>query len=431
MDNSTTLTAAPSLFVRSSQKIKSFLLRNLSVMILILFILPFIGSMYLFTHNVNSDIRFIEKERMGLNVYQSLFKVMLTIQQLQRALYTSEVSVIENPRLIELKNKMKMLMEGVDARRNFMEEIGVLESWKETKNKLLAFMSSADYSRQNDVINSLWELMRNTVTQSNLILDPHKNTYFIINIITVIIPSLAEELSSILARINVLLSQAHKMDFNTNSFLETKGKIEEWIKLYSYSIEVLGNKGFALNQKGLYVLGDIENISMQLKDLANNSSPLAHYRALTGKITVSLETLESIYNELAQLLNSDLQQRIYNYKIYRLNMFLALAASLLVTIVIFLYARRIRIDQEELDKASCTNAILSTVADGIITINPWRIIETFNQSAERIFGYHANEVIGKNINILMPEPYHYKNELYWQQLNIDKEPEALTPAGRW
>ncbi|MFO0754825.1 MAG: PAS domain S-box protein, partial [Thermodesulfovibrionales bacterium] len=49
-------------------------------------------------------------------------------------------------------------------------------------------------------------------------------------------------------------------------------------------------------------------------------------------------------------------------------------------------------------------AILRTTVDAIITITESNIIETFNPAAERIFGYSAGEVIGKNVKILMPEP---------------------------
>lgn len=47
---------------------------------------------------------------------------------------------------------------------------------------------------------------------------------------------------------------------------------------------------------------------------------------------------------------------------------------------------------------------LETIADGLITIDTQGNIESFNPGAEKIFGYEAVEVIGKNISILIPKP---------------------------
>lgn len=91
---------------------------------------------------------------------------------------------------------------------------------------------------------------------------------------------------------------------------------------------------------------------------------------------------------------------------------IALAVILSMVLLLSLCARRSVAKQDAIRSESRNNAILATVADAIITINPSGIIESFNPSAERIFGYTKNEIIGKNINILMPEPYHSEHDGY-------------------
>jgi PAS domain S-box-containing protein len=58
------------------------------------------------------------------------------------------------------------------------------------------------------------------------------------------------------------------------------------------------------------------------------------------------------------------------------------------------------------------HSIVDNVIDGIITINKKGIIQTFNKAAEKLFMYDSLEVIGKNINMLMPEPYKSEHDSY-------------------
>lgn len=59
-----------------------------------------------------------------------------------------------------------------------------------------------------------------------------------------------------------------------------------------------------------------------------------------------------------------------------------------------------------------TCAILAGVVDGIITINEKGIVETFNPAAERIFGWRADEIVGKNIEVLIPTPHKQQHGSY-------------------
>ena len=57
-------------------------------------------------------------------------------------------------------------------------------------------------------------------------------------------------------------------------------------------------------------------------------------------------------------------------------------------------------------------AILDTAVNAIVTMGADRLIRTFNPAAEKLFGYTAAEVIGQNVKMLMPEPYHTEHDGY-------------------
>ncbi|TAN70402.1 MAG: PAS domain S-box protein [Methylobacter sp.] len=78
---------------------------------------------------------------------------------------------------------------------------------------------------------------------------------------------------------------------------------------------------------------------------------------------------------------------------------------------------------EKQERLVIFNHIIENVADGVITIDSTGIIRSFNPAAEKLFGYSASEVVGRNVNVLMPEPYHSEHDQYLARYN------AGQPAG--
>jgi PAS domain S-box-containing protein len=57
-------------------------------------------------------------------------------------------------------------------------------------------------------------------------------------------------------------------------------------------------------------------------------------------------------------------------------------------------------------------ALLNSSLDAVITVNTSGIIQSVNPAAERMFGYRSEELLGRNVKMLMPEPYHSQHDRY-------------------
>ncbi|MCD8526097.1 MAG: PAS domain S-box protein [Alphaproteobacteria bacterium] len=90
------------------------------------------------------------------------------------------------------------------------------------------------------------------------------------------------------------------------------------------------------------------------------------------------------------------------------------------------YAKNLKqsLEQEKLYKARL-EAIVEDMVDGLITINERGIVQSYNKSCEHIFGYKAEEVIGRNISMLMPEPDASQHDGYLKNYRNGEKPKII------
>lgn len=83
-------------------------------------------------------------------------------------------------------------------------------------------------------------------------------------------------------------------------------------------------------------------------------------------------------------------------------------------------ARRL-VQQQHDESALRLRAIVDTAVDGVITINERGIMESANRAAERLFGWTAADMIGRNVSMLMPEPDRSAHDGYLRRYRVTGE----------
>jgi len=83
------------------------------------------------------------------------------------------------------------------------------------------------------------------------------------------------------------------------------------------------------------------------------------------------------------------------------------------------HAKRLEVSEGRL------RSILDSAQDAIITIDREGFITLFNKGAEKMFGYETPEIVGRNINILMPSPYLENHDGYLDAYRRTGERKAI------
>jgi PAS domain S-box-containing protein len=64
------------------------------------------------------------------------------------------------------------------------------------------------------------------------------------------------------------------------------------------------------------------------------------------------------------------------------------------------------------DREQRLRALVSTVVDGVMIIDANGTVQEYNPACEKLFGYREDEVVGRNVKMLMPSPYQEEHDEY-------------------
>src|SRR5258706_146683 len=77
------------------------------------------------------------------------------------------------------------------------------------------------------------------------------------------------------------------------------------------------------------------------------------------------------------------------------------------------------------ESAGRIRALIETAVDGAILIDARGVVLMFNPACERLFGYFADEVIGKNVKFMIPNPYRNEHDGYIANSLDSRKPKII------
>jgi two-component system, LuxR family, sensor kinase FixL len=80
---------------------------------------------------------------------------------------------------------------------------------------------------------------------------------------------------------------------------------------------------------------------------------------------------------------------------------------------------------QNLTEDSLFQTLMATAVDGIVVIDAHGTVSAYNAACERLFGYQAGEVLGRNVKMLMPSPYREEHDGYLQRYQATGEPRII------
>ncbi len=84
-----------------------------------------------------------------------------------------------------------------------------------------------------------------------------------------------------------------------------------------------------------------------------------------------------------------------------------------------------RAEAEMLERERYLRMLIDNVIDAIVIIDEHGLVESFNHAAERIFGYRSDEIVGRNLSLLMPEPVRSAHDHYLGEYVSGAQPRVL------
>lgn len=146
------------------------------------------------------------------------------------------------------------------------------------------------------------------------------------------------------------------------------------------------------------------------------------YRDYRGRMVVGAWIWDTNLNA-GIAVEADLDQVLIPVRQSRMTIILFSLSSALLLIILTAFGivstRRYEVSESRL------KSVLDNLLDCVIVIDEQGIIQSVNRATEKTFDYNEKELIGKNVKMLMPEPYHSEHDGYLSRYVSGGDPHII------
>lgn len=401
-----------------------------------------------------------QTELSGLSHLTPLFDLSMTLQkirgitQLQRhgeGNLNSEIAQLKT----QLSNQINTLK---SSPRSI--ELGIDEDLKQLDLQKKYTLDASEINTPQEIflshsalVNHSLDIIKKSAENSMLAFDDDPNIYFLTKLIIYQISDLTESLGRVrgigggfilnerLGNSHQFIQELHTLKNNLNIAHRSTMRAVDTVA----EDEDEDEKRIIHLMKLLFQTGD--KFITKSEKLLNGEKLQITAQSYFSEGSRAIEQSMLLYADSEKLLNKRLQTRLSTIQesIY-LTVGGELTAILTMAFFIILFYRKNTTAFKELqnsidslyDSEAKNRAIINHAVDGIITINQRGIILSANSAAEKLFGYSIPEMVGNNLDMLMPEPHQSSHDSYLNRylgtgkrkiIGIGRETEGMRKNG--
>lgn len=413
-----------------------------------LLMLPLVSIIHQATSALNADILIAEKEQYGVYYHTQLISLIERLQEVRGLRY-----IIRNggdalsPQLQSRMQSLSNVIVAVDeVDQSYKNKLAVTQGWQKIRGRIMSLIDNKnvqtadlEFAQYTEVIESLIVLVGDVADNSGISTDPQLSSDYLAIASTHILPKIIETTARFRGLTSGLLISGKPPSKWGEKLIEDIHVLGEQLGVQDDGVlaEALQRAKQASADSDEFVSYHAEYIKPKITILQNYAEEIGRKR----KIDLSMEEIfklgsdavaayDTLYDRISDKFLGLLQQRREAYTQRRDLVIYSSAAAFLgfIALFVFLYrslTRTERSEQETRRAGAQTQAIMENVLEGIITIDRQGIIQTFNGAAEQAFGYSHDEVVGKNVKILMPSPYQEQHDGYMQRYHDTGEKKII------